>query len=112
MNIRRGLWVVRLISNSKHSTITSSHHLNINSKPNHFNTPHQSTCLILVGHLPFYSFFDRPTVSNRNLSLGRKSLGDQVGDKLKPDSQKSTTEKVGDTMSGMGDRVAGAVQPE
>lgn len=36
----------------------------------------------------------------------------QLGDKMRPDSQKSTTEKMGDVASGMGDRVAGAVQPE
>lgn len=36
----------------------------------------------------------------------------QLGDKMRPDSQKSTTEKMGDAASGMGDRVAGAVQPE
>lgn len=39
-------------------------------------------------------------------------MTDQLGDKMRPDSQKTTTEKVGDTASGMGDRVARAVQPE
>lgn len=39
-------------------------------------------------------------------------MTEQVGDKMKPDSQKSTTEKMGDTLSGAGDRVAGTVQPE
>jgi len=43
---------------------------------------------------------------------GRKDLSSQVGDKLKPESQKSTTEKLGDTASGAYDRAAGAVQPE
>lgn len=36
----------------------------------------------------------------------------QLGDKMRPDSQKTTTEKMGDAASGMGDRVAGTVQPE
>jgi hypothetical protein len=29
-----------------------------------------------------------------------------------PDSQKSTTDKIGENVSGAGDRIAGAVQPE
>lgn len=43
---------------------------------------------------------------------GRKSMTDQLGDRMRPDSQKTTTEKMSDAASGMGDRVAGAVQPE
>lgn len=39
-------------------------------------------------------------------------MTEQVGDKMKPDSQKTTTEKMGDNLSGVGDRVAGAVQPK
>jgi hypothetical protein len=35
-----------------------------------------------------------------------------MGDKLKPDSQKTTTEKIGDTMSSTYDRTAAAVVPE
>ncbi|TKA44814.1 hypothetical protein B0A49_13302 [Cryomyces minteri] len=44
--------------------------------------------------------------------MGRKGLGDQVSDKLTPDSQKSTLDKASDTASGLGDKVAGAVQPD
>ncbi|RPB27580.1 hypothetical protein L211DRAFT_834443 [Terfezia boudieri ATCC MYA-4762] len=43
---------------------------------------------------------------------GRKSMTEQLGDKVKPDSQKSTTEHMGDKASGMMDRAAGSVQPE
>lgn len=39
-------------------------------------------------------------------------MTNQLGDKMRPDSQKTTTEKMGDAASGMGDRVAGAIQPE
>jgi hypothetical protein len=61
--------------------------------------------------------------------LGRKGLGEQASEKSKhastngaanhdangstvtPDSQKSTTEKAGETVSGLGDKAASAVQP-
>ncbi|USP81201.1 hypothetical protein yc1106_08475 [Curvularia clavata] len=42
----------------------------------------------------------------------RKGLGDQVSEKITPDSQKSTGQKASENVSGLGDRVAGAVQPE
>ncbi|KAF3008665.1 hypothetical protein E8E13_008977 [Curvularia kusanoi] len=42
----------------------------------------------------------------------RKGLGEQASEKLTPDSQKSTTDKIGENVSGAGDRIAGAVQPE
>ncbi|TVY47219.1 12 kDa heat shock protein [Lachnellula occidentalis] len=41
----------------------------------------------------------------------RKGLGDQLGEKAKPQSQKSNTEVAGEKASGLGDKVAGAVQP-
>lgn len=41
----------------------------------------------------------------------RKGLGDQVQEKITPDSQKSTTDKVSESASGLYDRAAGAVQP-
>jgi len=44
--------------------------------------------------------------------FGRKPFGDQVTDKITPESQKPTTQKMGDTASGAYDRTAGAVQPE
>ncbi|KAJ4297505.1 hypothetical protein N0V90_005397 [Kalmusia sp. IMI 367209] len=44
--------------------------------------------------------------------LGRKSLGDQVQEKVTPDSQKSTLDKASEGASGLYDRAAGAVQPE
>ncbi|KAF2624151.1 hypothetical protein BU25DRAFT_162393 [Macroventuria anomochaeta] len=42
----------------------------------------------------------------------RKGLGEQASEKVTPDSQKSTTDKIGENVSGAGDRIAGAVQPE
>ena len=41
----------------------------------------------------------------------RKGLGDQVQEKVTPDSQKSTLDKASETASGAYDRAAGAVQP-
>lgn len=65
------------------------------------------------------TFYFHPAVFGMRFSLlmalfftGRKSMTDQLGDKMRPDSQKTATEKMGDAASGMGDRVAGAVQPE
>lgn len=46
------------------------------------------------------------------MNLGRKSVTDQVTDKMKPDSQKSTTEKLGDNVSQKADHVGSALQPE
>lgn len=46
------------------------------------------------------------------LNTGRKDFTSKLGDSIKPDSQKTTTEKLGDSASGAYDRVAGAVQPE
>ncbi|KAG9205335.1 hypothetical protein G6514_008914 [Epicoccum nigrum] len=42
----------------------------------------------------------------------RKGLGEQASEKLTPDSQKSTTDKIGENVSGAADKVAGSVQPE
>ena len=39
-------------------------------------------------------------------------MSSQLGDKMKPDSQKSTTEAMSDKAGGLMDRGAGAVQPE
>ena len=41
----------------------------------------------------------------------RKGLGDQVQEKVTPDSQKSTLDKASETASGAYDRAASAVQP-
>lgn len=43
---------------------------------------------------------------------GRKDIHEQVGDKMKPDSQKTTTEKISDSASGAYDRAAAAAVPE
>ncbi|CAZ80560.1 unnamed protein product [Tuber melanosporum] len=44
--------------------------------------------------------------------FGRKSFTDQATDKITPESQKPTTQKLGDTASGAYDRTTGAVQPD
>ena len=44
--------------------------------------------------------------------LGRKGLGEQAQEKLTPQSQKSTTDKATENVSGIGDKIAGSVQPE
>lgn len=44
--------------------------------------------------------------------IGRKGFTEQTTDKLKPDSQKTATEKLGDQASSTYDRAAGALQPE
>ena len=44
--------------------------------------------------------------------FGRKGLGDQVQEKVTPDSQKSTLDQAKEGASGVYDRAAGAVQPE
>lgn len=41
----------------------------------------------------------------------RKGVGEQVSEKVTPDSQKSTTTKIGESISGGADKAAGAVQP-
>jgi hypothetical protein len=41
----------------------------------------------------------------------RKDLGEQVQEKVTPDSQKSYTEKAGENISGTYDKAAGALQP-
>lgn len=45
------------------------------------------------------------------LNHRRKSVGDQIGQKITPDSQKTTYDKVAENVSGTADKVAGAVQP-
>ncbi|KAF1808834.1 hypothetical protein P152DRAFT_462067 [Eremomyces bilateralis CBS 781.70] len=42
----------------------------------------------------------------------RKPLSDQAGEKITPDSQKSTLDKAKETVTGAGDRAAGTAQPE
>jgi len=44
--------------------------------------------------------------------FGRQSAGDKAQSNLKPDSQKSMTEQVGDKAKGMGDSAASTAQPE
>ncbi|KAI0063518.1 hypothetical protein BV25DRAFT_1824060 [Artomyces pyxidatus] len=43
---------------------------------------------------------------------GRQSFTDKAGAALKPDSQKTTTEHIGDKLKGTGDSVASTFQPE
>ncbi|KAI0266695.1 heat shock protein 9/12-domain-containing protein [Gloeopeniophorella convolvens] len=43
---------------------------------------------------------------------GRQSFTDKAGAALKPDSQKTTTEHVGDKVKGTGDSLASTFQPE
>ncbi|KIK93581.1 hypothetical protein PAXRUDRAFT_144756 [Paxillus rubicundulus Ve08.2h10] len=43
---------------------------------------------------------------------GRQSMTDKASSAVKPDSQKSFTEKVGDTTKGAADSVASTLQPE
>ena len=43
--------------------------------------------------------------------LGRKGLGDQVQEKVTPDSQKSTLDKASENASGAYDKAASALQP-
>ncbi|KZV66603.1 hypothetical protein PENSPDRAFT_636725 [Peniophora sp. CONT] len=42
---------------------------------------------------------------------GRQSFTDKAGSALKPDSEKSTTEHVGDSVKGTTDSVASTLQP-
>lgn len=41
----------------------------------------------------------------------RKGLGEQVQEKVTPQSQKSTGQVIGENLTGAGDKLAGAVQP-
>lgn len=45
------------------------------------------------------------------IAISRKGLGDQVQEKVTPDSQKSTLDQAKEGASGLYDRAAGAVQP-
>ncbi|KAJ7510066.1 heat shock protein 9/12-domain-containing protein [Mycena galericulata] len=42
---------------------------------------------------------------------GRQSLTDKAGAALKPDSQKTSTEQIGDTLKGTADSIASTLQP-
>ncbi|KAF2258247.1 chaperone/heat shock protein-like protein Hsp12 [Lojkania enalia] len=44
--------------------------------------------------------------------FGRKGLGDQVQEKVTPDSQKSTLDQAKEGITGAYDRAAGSFQPE
>ncbi|KAF7338137.1 hypothetical protein MVEN_02038500 [Mycena venus] len=43
---------------------------------------------------------------------GRQSFTDKAGAAMKPDSQKSTTEQLGDHFKGTGDSIASTFQPQ
>lgn len=43
---------------------------------------------------------------------GRQSLTDKAGAAFKPDSQKTTTEQLGDHVKGTGDSLASTFQPQ
>ncbi|KAG9002598.1 hypothetical protein FRB94_005855 [Tulasnella sp. JGI-2019a] len=43
---------------------------------------------------------------------GRESITDKVGAAVKPNSEKSTTEHLSDSVKGKADNVAGSAQPE
>ncbi|ETW80700.1 heat shock protein 12.1 [Heterobasidion irregulare TC 32-1] len=45
-------------------------------------------------------------------NAGRQSFTDKMGSSMKPDSQKSATEQLGDKAKGMYENVASTVQPE
>ncbi|MCJ1360092.1 MAG: hypothetical protein MMC33_010095 [Icmadophila ericetorum] len=42
---------------------------------------------------------------------GRKGVGEQVQEKVTPDSQKSTFDKATESVTGVGDKVAASIQP-
>ncbi|KAG8951432.1 hypothetical protein FRC04_006203 [Tulasnella sp. 424] len=44
--------------------------------------------------------------------IGRESLTDKASAAIKPDSEKSTTEHVGDKMKGTSDSMASSLQPQ
>ncbi|KAJ7047003.1 heat shock protein 9/12-domain-containing protein [Mycena alexandri] len=43
---------------------------------------------------------------------GRQSMTEKAGAAMKPDSQKTATEQVGDTLKGAGDSIASTLQPQ
>ncbi|GBE81147.1 heat shock protein 9/12-domain-containing protein [Sparassis latifolia] len=43
---------------------------------------------------------------------GRQSFTDKASSAMKPDSQKSTTEHIGDKLKGTGDSIASSLQPQ
>ncbi|KAH9819370.1 chaperone/heat shock protein [Teratosphaeria destructans] len=43
---------------------------------------------------------------------GRKDISDKIGDKITPDSQKSTIDKAGDALSGVGDKAQRDLIPD
>ncbi|KAG9002597.1 hypothetical protein FRB94_005854 [Tulasnella sp. JGI-2019a] len=43
---------------------------------------------------------------------GRQSITDKIGAAVKPDSEKSTTEHISDTVKGKADNVGSGAQPE
>ncbi|KIY72109.1 hypothetical protein CYLTODRAFT_344835 [Cylindrobasidium torrendii FP15055 ss-10] len=43
---------------------------------------------------------------------GRQSFTDKASSAIKPDSQKTTTEQLGDKLKGTGDSVASTLQPQ
>ncbi|KAH8684838.1 putative 12 kDa heat shock protein [Tricladium varicosporioides] len=43
--------------------------------------------------------------------IGRKGLGEQVSEKVTPQSQKSTFQVASENVTGVGDKIMGAVQP-
>ncbi|KAA8899854.1 hypothetical protein DIURU_004111 [Diutina rugosa] len=49
----------------------------------------------------------------RNMSdAGRQSIGEKIVDAVTPNSEKNTAEKVGDSVKGTADDVAGKVTPD
>jgi hypothetical protein len=90
-----------------HTTSHSPHSTHNNNPPTNQPTPHQlPTCLISGTHHYLVGLYKTSLTA-----CSRKGLGEQVSEKVTPDSQKSTTQKASEGVSGLGDRVAGAVQP-
>jgi hypothetical protein len=61
------------------------------------------------------SLISSNNLSNRNcfsFSAGRQSFTDKAGAALKPDSEKSTTEHLGDKFKGNADSAASTLQPQ
>ncbi|CAK5277349.1 unnamed protein product [Mycena citricolor] len=55
----------------------------------------------------------QPNQFQLNMSdTGRQSFTDKAGAALKPDSQKSTTEQLGDHLKGTGDSLGSTLQPQ
>ena len=95
----------------------------INSNINH-NFPHSkqpqtspSTCLTLCKYLSRAPFLESSQPTNHllqhitNIILSRQSTTDKATSAMKPDSQKSMTEKAGDSIKSTADNVAGSAQP-